>query len=1344
MNRKIWMILSMIFIVGLSLGYICMDADAAPGKTRGRVNLDLENMVLRDSSTSASKSGLEADSDKTAYTLFYKNSFTDHNNIGIEYYYKNRLDLTDVTRIEWSGERVLACDCKAYLYLSNSTSTNKCRVDDKDMETSTFSAYGGDWFDVGKFGFKKYNTKGFDVSARYDSLYLHMGLVHDWGIHETKLKIGNTASNCVNLVLKEHKVSLLDVDKIKVVKQDGTTKQIKPLSNLRLRLNDGKDYAVGEAGKIYRDEEMVIQYTRSKDFDFDIVGYRFYSDKEKKNLLYTKEIACGENQTTIILDAALVQKLEEKLGTQKLGDIYVEPIVQQKEVAFDIVETVPGVSDVTVKKSSDGKSILITDDSLNQIVGRIELNEAAHIGDYFRMKYKADSSYSGNYVFSYVETRACDSKNNVASTKSIISLPNDDFIVPDYNEKLTHTYFWISVHVALEAELKLQDKTVSYNNSYVEIEPAAVSWPEGEPEPSNVDDIIYEYYTDSTCTIKMNGNDKPINAGTYYVKAKMAADSNYKSAISNTAKLVIEKAIPTIVSATAETITYGQMLGETGIADAKVQGVENNDITSYGVFKWEEDETAVLPAGTHNIKVKFEVTDSVWKKNYADVYGTAFVQVDIQNPKVNIEDAKIEYTGEPVVIKDTTVTDIYTGESTGQTIYYYYYGDVDGDGVIGEYEYLPGYTAPSEVGNYEVEAEVYTEGGNYGTNKDRAIIEIVERTSKLLILPMKDENEIRVIFTNTVDYEPKGKIQLSIGNTEFGEPKEPVKGERGYYHVSYDYDKVVGNAGNGEKIEITANYIPGSEPGYIAEDVTQIINTGTNYGATVKELFIAYAENVEQSLRDDFFAGNSVAVDTVNWYTTESDIIQYKQNGDTMTITGQNPGTTFLVGQAKINGAEQYIVYQVSVGKMHPQIILNDKEAVYCANTIKIDPAIVKAEDKDITSQVNVIYEYYSDASCNAKMEDLPKNAGTYYVKAIINESTEWTGTSDTAKIVIKKAEPEMILKDKICPMTIYPQSIDPAIVRGVSIYTEEDGYIYEAVKETISYSYMEKGSLNGVGSPDPPMVAGSYEVTAALEETANYLGQTATANLTIVFGLPGLQMSCVSSSYGIEPEEKDMVEVKNEDGIDIYEYVRECVSIRYRLTMGGDILTERPTDAGLYYAWAVFEPKNGSEKIISRMVEFEIKKSDILVEIPEVVEKIYDDEVINVDTAVVTAVNDGKDITDEVQITYQYYADKKGTIAIEAPAEVGEYYVRAVVEDMRNYNGGTSELQKVIISAPEEKLFEGKFTEDDSVNDNKHKTETAKTGDENGLVVYLLIAAVSLGVIIFIKKRQGGVPYEK
>lgn len=77
--------------------------------------------------------------------------------------------------------------------------------------------------------------------------------------------------------------------------------------------------------------------------------------------------------------------------------------------------------------------------------------------------------------------------------------------------------------------IAVPDKTVTYNGKTVTSNKAKVVGSTGK--------VTYTYYSDSACKKKISA---PKNAGTYYVKAKVASDENYKAA-SDTAKITIKK-----------------------------------------------------------------------------------------------------------------------------------------------------------------------------------------------------------------------------------------------------------------------------------------------------------------------------------------------------------------------------------------------------------------------------------------------------------------------------------------------------------------------------------------------------------------------------------------------------------------------------------------------------------------------------------------------------------------------------------------------------------------------------------------------------------------------------------
>lgn len=94
------------------------------------------------------------------------------------------------------------------------------------------------------------------------------------------------------------------------------------------------------------------------------------------------------------------------------------------------------------------------------------------------------------------------------------------------------------------SSILLEDKTVTFSGKNISIGKATVTGSAGSVE--------YSYYSDSSCIKKLS--ELPVNAGTYYVRATVAADDNYEAATSNIAKLIIKRA--KITDASLKNTTY--------------------------------------------------------------------------------------------------------------------------------------------------------------------------------------------------------------------------------------------------------------------------------------------------------------------------------------------------------------------------------------------------------------------------------------------------------------------------------------------------------------------------------------------------------------------------------------------------------------------------------------------------------------------------------------------------------------------------------------------------------------------------------------------------------------------
>ena len=150
----------------------------------------------------------------------------------------------------------------------------------------------------------------------------------------------------------------------------------------------------------------------------------------------------------------------------------------------------------------------------------------------------------------------------------------------------------------------------------------------------------------------------------------------------------------------------------------------------------------------------------------------------------------------------------------------------------------------------------------------------------------------------------------------------------------------------------------------------------------------------------------------------------------------------------------------------------------------------------------NVTYTYYTDANYTLQTNNtddgaisdgrIPKNAGIYYVKALIEETANYKAGTATGSFEIKKATPQIILPEKT--LTYTGKAADYSFSEVT--LTGDENYNKETHGE-IKYSYRIWESNENL-TDGLPVHAGTYEVQATLAESKNYNGTFATAKLVI------------------------------------------------------------------------------------------------------------------------------------------------------------------------------------------------------------------------------------------------------
>lgn len=1292
------------------------------GKTRGHVTVDVSNFTLVESSENDTNNfGFNSENESNSrYKLFYKNSFTDRNNIGCTFRSSSTYDMTDVTGIQVYAKS--SEDSDLLLVYSNAN-YNKYyhRIDNSELEDKDVISEAGDGivWSTEEFECKKnenIHSRTCSISPRYSREYIFLGLSHSWSVHTACVYIDNKSiaadgsQGCVNLVLKEHKIELLEPEQMTRVEVDdvGTTKETpyNAFSNVRMKLENGQSYAPGETGSVYRDETITITYSLEKVDICSLSSFKFYEDKDKNKFLYEMNVTGQvnetgeENKATIDFNSDLIKKLEQVTGSYNLTDIYIEPVFKEVDttVTFSpiVVEDTDHLEVALTKTNTNGSKeyTLREKTGSRKTIGIFYVNQAHQVGDEISIDFEPTIGYLGDYEFSYYEHRMCNSKDTLEGTSQVVTQPaeNKTDIITTIPEKCR--YFWIRAHVKLRAQVSLSNKTVTFNNQVQLIDEAELIWPEGQRKPTGK--LTYHYYSDFDCQNELAKKDYPINAGTYYVTATLSQDDLYYAANSNRAVLTIQKATPVLSELTGEnSITYGQAVSATnpvGIA----KSVTNQDID--GTYTWNNSAYKPSSAGTTLAEITF-TPSSVWLTNYTTATGSAEVTVDKATPTITVSPVTKVFDGKAVTNAQATVTGV-NGEATGQKVSYSFYKTSNSPQEMNR--------QPVEAGTYYVSAYVSSNTNYCFKESDRAAVTITKRPCELIPVPVLSNNKYRVYVANAVNgYKPKGTITLSIVKDEVEQRRVEnlaiLEDAQGRYYAEHTFDVT----GILAPFDVKAVYTEGASDNYtIASNKWNVAGeSGTNH-ATVSMVYDGERKpiNVADQLNSSYTTVRWLNFDAVNG----RDIIDIGGTATegTITIIPENAGTETLVAYVEKSGPPTqswYLFYEIVVDPATVSVSGTDKTVTYSGEPVGANPLSETYEKYDYTGGVGipqtgnpntpVTYTYYSsyaNSVLSGELEEEPRNVGTYYVQAVTEEQRNFKSAQCVNTITIKPANPVITLSDRTVTYDGQPQTLEEAIVKGVGgMGAEPSG--------TISY-YYDSDAL-GYHSAQPPVNVGQYTVTEIYTpgNPDNYVQPVAnrvTAKLTIEKAMCTVALDPMEMVYTGEAAKPNTLYFTGVDGQAVKASLEKIPGVNkwkddkgneytflYSSSVQMDYSAVAPTTAGLYYVYAVRTDGGNYKRAISDRSTLLIKPINTKVTIAEVTTT-YTGNPVDMSALSPATVTNSKneDITARVTVTYQYYKDEDGLLPIEVPTDAGIYYVQACAKNEPNYRTSVSDMKKLTI----------------------------------------------------------------
>ena len=161
--------------------------------------------------------------------------------------------------------------------------------------------------------------------------------------------------------------------------------------------------------------------------------------------------------------------------------------------------------------------------------------------------------------------------------------------------------------------IELADQTKTYTGQVINYDTA------GTVTTGSKGNVTYAYYSDAQCQTEA----EPKNAGTYYVKATVAADDNYAAAESQPATFTIAPATP-VVTVTINGWEYRKFNDQQNLPNVTVTPAELDEKITITYYKKGDttpitaDAIKTAPAGEYTVKAAIEATD-----NYAAAEATA-------------------------------------------------------------------------------------------------------------------------------------------------------------------------------------------------------------------------------------------------------------------------------------------------------------------------------------------------------------------------------------------------------------------------------------------------------------------------------------------------------------------------------------------------------------------------------------------------------------------------------------------------------------------------------------------------------------------------------------------------
>ncbi len=867
-------------------------------------------------------------------------------------------------------------------------------------------------------------------------------------------------------------------------------------------------------------------------------------------------------------------------------------------------------------------------------------------------------------------------------------------------------------------------------NSWLDGTPSISGWTYGnQPNlpaaEAKYGTAVITYYTYSgTGYVAMEAPTYLTNAGTYYIKAVVAGDTNYEALESDYINFKIEKA---------------------DYSAAALEGITWTNTTVVYNGSEQKPEAHGLPVGLDGIALGYTVESKIDAGEY-----TLTVTFSTTSPNYNVPaSTTVSFEITEYTVEITWAQDNFTYNGTDQSgEVTATYTDVNGTPVDlavtvdgGEFKNVNegGYTFTAAFAGSDAGSK------NYALPADPSAVFHMAPAAVEVTLENQSATYTGSDLSGTLDdtkYTVSGTvyngddlgITLSIlGGAAIDARTYTIEGasSNANYTVTFhtgvftitplgiEVEITAGGGEYGGEIEAATATITGEVPAGVEAEITYtgIANDGTPYvnSITVPTKAGTYTVRVTINNTNYTVSGIDVATMIISRKIVELPEIASKEyTGEALT--------------ADIAASELYTVSQgsdwVNVGDYNVEFTLNDASnyrwATSTAATATGIFSITRASNSVTAPSVNetyvygdviapwgakadfgtVYYVYATEEDSNSYTTTVPTEVGTYYVRAAVAGTTNYFGATSDAAVMFEIVQAEVALPTLDKASTVYSGERQTNLLKGYDSASMK--LDLGSLAATQTESGLELYAIN----------VGEYTIKVTLNDTHNFKWAEGVTEVSLTWEITQFTANTVEVSitqpatYGDELK-VDVTADMGAESAQIAYYTDNNGSI-------GELLTEQPTEAGTYWVVATIAD---TDNYVGGEAE-----AKFTIQPKTVTDPVSGGTDVTYDGAAHTAYIEGVDlslmsVSSESVLTY---ANGKYELTM---TDAGDYTITVTLNDSRNYAWASGSSDPLVFTWTVSKLttnnIEVSITQNAVYGDELVVDVTADMGAESAQIAY-------------------------